>query len=229
MNWTLVNTSAWLNVSPTNGTLTPGGSATTVTVTASLNSAASNLVAGSYATTIWFTNLNDSFGQSRQLTLDIVTLPVITAQPTNQTVPVGSTVIFTVGTATNALLFYQWQESGTNLTDGGIVSGSGTATLTLANVTTGTAGTYSVIVSNAAGATPSAGRGAHGYVVAACDYPATGQSDSIAGSNCDFFRGCRGKCPVDLSMARERNEFDRWRQYFGFGHEQLNHQQRLAC
>lgn len=155
LNWSLVNTAAWLDVSPANGTLTPGGPATTVT--ASLNSAASNLVAGSYPATIWFTNLNDAFGQSRQFTLDIVTLPVITTQPTDRMLPVGSTVMFTVGTATNALLSYQWQENGTNLTDGGSISGSATSALTLTNITTGTAGTYSVIVSNAAGAVPSEG------------------------------------------------------------------------
>ncbi len=150
-----MNTSTWLNVSPASGILTPGSPATTVIV--SLNSAAGNLVAGSYPATLWFTNLNDAFGQGHQFTLDVVTMPMITIQPTNQTLPVGSTVMFTVGTSSNALLFYQWQENSTNLTDGGIISGSATPTLTLANITTDTAGTYSVIVSNAAGATPSAG------------------------------------------------------------------------
>lgn len=153
VNWTLANTSAWVNVSLTNGTLTPGGPATTVTT--SLNSAASNLTAGSYQTVLWFTNQNDAFGQSRQVTLDIVTTPTIIAQPTNLTLPSGATAVFTVGTASNALLFYQWQLDGTNLSDGGNISGSATAALNLANTTPENDGTYSVIVSNAAGSVTS--------------------------------------------------------------------------
>ena len=42
LSWSLVNTSLWLNVSLTNGMLTPGRAS--ATVTASLNSVASNLV-----------------------------------------------------------------------------------------------------------------------------------------------------------------------------------------
>ena len=152
-NWSLVNTAPWLDVSPANGILTSGGVATTIT--ASLNSAASNLVAGSYTATIWFTNLNDNFGQSRQFTLDVVTLPMITNQPTDQTVVAGTPATFSVGTAANALLFYQWQQGGTNLSDGNNVFGSATSTLTISNVEVANVGTYSVIVSNAAGVTTS--------------------------------------------------------------------------
>jgi subtilase family serine protease len=54
LNWSLVSTSSWLNVTPSSGTLTPGGPATTVTV--SLTVAASNLPAGSYPATVSFTN-----------------------------------------------------------------------------------------------------------------------------------------------------------------------------
>jgi hypothetical protein len=67
LNWSLNNTSSWLNVSSTGGTLTPGGSAATVTV--SLNSAATNLPFGTYTATLWFTNLNDHFVQGRSFTL----------------------------------------------------------------------------------------------------------------------------------------------------------------
>ena len=152
-NWSLVSTSPWLDISPTNGTLTPGGAATIVT--ASLNSAASNLVAGSYTAIIWFTNLNDNFGQSRQFILDVVTPPMITDQPTNQAVVAGTPATFSVVTAADALLFYQWQQGGTNLSDGSNVFGSATTTLTISNVEAANVGSYSVIVSNAAGVTTS--------------------------------------------------------------------------
>jgi hypothetical protein len=66
LNWSLGNTSLWLNASLTGGPLTPGDSAATVTV--SLNSAASNLVFGTYSATLWFTNLNDHFVLGRTFT-----------------------------------------------------------------------------------------------------------------------------------------------------------------
>ncbi len=72
LNWTLVNTSSWLNVTPGSGTLSPGGPATTVTV--SLNAATSNLVAGIYSATVWFTNLANGLGQSRLFTLTVAPL-----------------------------------------------------------------------------------------------------------------------------------------------------------
>ena len=88
LTWSLVNTSLWLNVSSTGGTLTPGGAAATVIV--SLNSVASNLVVGTYSATILFTNLNDNFGHGAQYTLAVILPPTIVAQPTNQTVLDGA-------------------------------------------------------------------------------------------------------------------------------------------
>ena len=153
LGWSLALDAAWLAVSPTNGTLLAGGAATVVTVTPNL--LATNLAAGTYTATLYFTNLLDQSVQTRHITLAIVTLPLITSQPTNQAVLEGMTASFSVGTATNALLYYQWQfDSGsgpTNLTDGGGISGSATSSLTIQNVSPGNVGAYSVIVSNAAG------------------------------------------------------------------------------
>jgi uncharacterized repeat protein (TIGR03803 family) len=158
LNWTLVNTSSWLNVSPTNGTLIHGAPATTVTVSPAASAA--SLPPGSYTTTLWFTNFNDSFVQSRSVLLAIVTPPVITGQPASQAVFEGAPASFTVQTATNALLFYQWwQDNGsyvTNLTDGGKISGAATSTLTVSNVAAANTGAYFVIISNAAGTITSA-------------------------------------------------------------------------
>ena len=66
-NWSLSNTSAWLQASPSSGTLAPGGPASTVSVT--LNSAAKNLLIVSYAGTVSFKNLNDGIAQDRHFTL----------------------------------------------------------------------------------------------------------------------------------------------------------------
>ncbi|MGD0258926.1 MAG: choice-of-anchor tandem repeat GloVer-containing protein [Verrucomicrobiota bacterium] len=154
LSWTLANTAPWLSVSPASGMLTNGGPAATVAVT--LTGAASSLAVGNYAATLWFTNLNNRLGQSGTVNLDIVAPPVITSQPTNQTVFEGMTASFTVGVANSAWVSYQWQyDNGlyvTNLTDGGNVSGSAASTLVISNATPAEAGAYSVIVSNAAGA-----------------------------------------------------------------------------
>jgi len=149
LRWSLVNTSSWLTVTPSVGVLTQGGPAATVTL--SVVPEVTNFSAGGYSTTLLFSNWNDTFNQSRVAILAIVTPPVITSQPADQALLVGMAANFNVGIATNALMFYQWQENGTNLTDGGLFSGSATSTLTVSNVTLANVGSYSVILSNAAG------------------------------------------------------------------------------
>ena len=157
LDWSLAVDADWLTLAPTNGTLLAGGPAAVVAVTP--DPLATNLAAGSYTATLYFTNLLDQSVQSRQVALAIFAFPLITSQPTNQTVLEGMTATFSVGTATNALLYYQWQfDSGggpTNLTDGGGISGSATSALTINNVSLENAGAYSVIVSNAAGSVTS--------------------------------------------------------------------------
>jgi subtilase family serine protease len=153
LTWTLSNTSAWFLVSSSSGTLTPGGPATTVTM--SLNNVASNLVVGIYNATIWFTNQNDNIGQSRPFTLSVISPPSITQQPTNQAVLEGATADFSVQAAGGLPLAYQWQINGTNLTDGGNIFGSATTNLTVSNVSTAEVGIYTVVVTNYAGAVTS--------------------------------------------------------------------------
>ena len=153
INWSLTNTASWLNVTGSGGTLISGGPASTVTV--SLNAAASNLMVGSYSSTVWFTNLSDGIGQSRVFTLNVIAPPTITNSPANQAVLQGATVVFSVGAAGAAPLSFQWQQNGTNLTDGGKISGSATAALTISNVSPTNVGAYIVIVSNPGGAVTS--------------------------------------------------------------------------
>jgi hypothetical protein len=77
------------------------------------------------------------------------TAPTIVTQPTNQTVNVGGTAIFSV-TATGYLPpSYQWQFNGTN------IFGAKSGSLTITNVSQTRLGTYAVVVSNPAGSTTS--------------------------------------------------------------------------
>ncbi len=72
-NWSLGNTSVWVNLAPATGALAPGGPAATLTV--SFNSSSSDLAPGLYPVTVWFTNLSSDLGQSRLLTLSITPNP----------------------------------------------------------------------------------------------------------------------------------------------------------
>ena len=67
LNWSIINTSLWLTVSSTNGSLTPGGVATTVTI--GLNPAAYNLSAGIYTSSVRFTNLTSHAVRTRQFAM----------------------------------------------------------------------------------------------------------------------------------------------------------------
>lgn len=94
---------------------------------------------------------------SSNAVLNVISPPVITVQPASQTVDEGATVLLSVTAAGSAPLFYQWRYNGSDLSDGGAVSGAARSSLTLANVQPTHSGNYSVIVSNAAGITTSVG------------------------------------------------------------------------
>lgn len=76
--------------------------------------------------------------------------PAITTQPQSRSVGVGSSVSFTVVATGSAPLAYQWRRNGSSIT------GATGATYTIASAQAGDAGSYTVIVSNAAGTVVSA-------------------------------------------------------------------------
>lgn len=81
----------------------------------------------------------------------VATAPVVATPPVAQTVVAGGGASFGVVATGTAPLAYQWRR------DGQMIAGASSATLTLANIQSSAAGTYSVVVSNAAGAVTSAG------------------------------------------------------------------------
>ena len=81
--------------------------------------------------------------------------PMITRQPLSRTNGIGTTASFSVEAAGNAPLTYQWRRQGTNLLDGGNVSGVTTTNLRIANVQAADAADYSVVVTNAYGSVTS--------------------------------------------------------------------------
>jgi CubicO group peptidase (beta-lactamase class C family) len=79
-------------------------------------------------------------------------LPVVAAQPLDQTVIVGQPAVFNVSAFGNS---FQWRRWGTNLPDSARISGTHTSTLVISNVQPGDAGAYSASIGNAAGTTQS--------------------------------------------------------------------------
>ncbi|MFM2293593.1 MAG: hypothetical protein RLZZ350_6, partial [Verrucomicrobiota bacterium] len=109
----------------------------------------------------WFTfnatnPVNHSAFGSSPVSLFITNLPpVILTPPVGVTNALGSTATFSVGAA-NAGLAYRWRCNGTNLVNGGNISGGVTnVALSLTNLTATNAGNYSVVVTNFSGAVTS--------------------------------------------------------------------------
>ncbi|MDD5141112.1 MAG: immunoglobulin domain-containing protein [Verrucomicrobiales bacterium] len=103
---------------------------------------------GNYSVNI--TNLAGSVTSS-VAPLTVVSSPSIVTPPASQTVSAGASTSFTVSAAGSAPLVYRWLKNTLPLADGGNVSGSATATLTLSGVSTNDAASYSVTVSNSLG------------------------------------------------------------------------------
>jgi uncharacterized repeat protein (TIGR03803 family) len=81
--------------------------------------------------------------------------PVITVQPQSQTNNASATATFLVSATSPYSMVYQWQKNGTNLVDGGNISGATTNTLSITSISDGDAANYSVIVSNSNGSVTS--------------------------------------------------------------------------
>jgi hypothetical protein len=130
--------------------LTNGGSisgATTATLT--INPAVSSDSASDYNVVITGTAPCNPL-TSNNAALVVNQVVAITAQPlTTQTLCSGSTASFSV-TATGTALSYQWKKGGTDLVNGGTISGATSSTLTITNIATSDAANYSVVVSGAA-------------------------------------------------------------------------------
>jgi uncharacterized repeat protein (TIGR03803 family) len=91
-------------------------------------------------------------GSSRCGTVFCLLLPpVITVQPQSQTNVSGATVTFFVGATSLHPMSFQWQKNGTNLVDGGNLSGATTNSLTITGISDSDAASYLVTVNSSSG------------------------------------------------------------------------------
>lgn len=84
-----------------------------------------------------------------------VVSPTISTQPASASLYAGRTAVFRATANGSAPLTYQWKKGGTSLKDGGNISGSATATLTVSSIAAADAGDYTVTISNAGGSVTS--------------------------------------------------------------------------
>ena len=105
--------------------------------------------------TVQVTNMFGSITSSNAVLSVVPLSPVILTQPADVTTGVGNVATFAVSAGGTLPLSYQWQKNGSNLTDGGNVSGATTTNLVLNNVQTNDMGYYSVVVTNNLGAATS--------------------------------------------------------------------------
>jgi GH25 family lysozyme M1 (1,4-beta-N-acetylmuramidase) len=126
-----------------NGANITGATASSLTIT---NAQAGN--AGTYAVAI--TNVAGTV-TSGNATLTVILPPIISTQPASQLAAVSNSATFTVGLSQGSTpLSYQWKKNGAN------ISGATLSSLTLSSLTWGSAGTYSVTITNVAGSATSA-------------------------------------------------------------------------
>jgi hypothetical protein len=104
------------------------------------------------AGTYWVVLSNPEWGVqvSASATLTVLEPPHITQPPQDQTAYAGSTVNFRAKTAGSSPLACQWSFNGS------AISGAGSTDLQLTNVSAAQAGTYTLVVTNVAGAVTSA-------------------------------------------------------------------------
>jgi hypothetical protein len=104
--------------------------------------------AGSYICTVT-NSVGSTTSSAATLTVNPVVAPSITTQPISTTVTVGNGVTFSAVVSGTAPLSYQWRK------DGATILGATSGTVNLPNVQPTDAGSYTVVVGNAAGNTTS--------------------------------------------------------------------------
>ena len=151
---------------------------------------------GNYTVTV--SNTVGSVTSATAMLIVMSVPPAITSQPQSQTVTVGQNVTFTVTATGTAPLHYQWRKNGATV-------GGDSASLTLSNVQTSDAATYTVMVTNAVG---SATSGLATLTVRAVAPVITSQPQSqtkTAGQSVTFTVTATGTPPLNYQWKKNGN------------------------
>jgi len=96
-----------------------------------------------------FDDINKLYGVGRGIIQTVP--PSLVTQPGPQSLYAGRTARFAALASGSGPLAYRWRKNGSNLSDGGNISGATSDSLTLSNVVAGDQGNYTLVVSNSAG------------------------------------------------------------------------------
>lgn len=136
---------------------------------------------------------------STPATLTVVTPPTVTTQPASQTVNAGQTATFTVAAGGTAPFNYQWRKNGSD------IAGANASNLSLPNVQDGDAGTYTVVVSNAAGSATGGGAVLTVITPPTITTQPAAQSAPL-GSNVSFSVGAGGTSPFNYQWKKDGSD-----------------------
>ncbi|PWU15470.1 MAG: hypothetical protein C5B50_15330 [Verrucomicrobia bacterium] len=127
----------------------PSGTGSTISGSRLATLSINNVQDGDQASyTVIVTNLAGTATSSPPATLTVGHAPSITTQPSNVITNVGSNAVFSVVATGTAPLTYVWKHNGTTLANDGVhIFGADTATLTIVNVQTSDAISYTVVIS----------------------------------------------------------------------------------
>ncbi|HEX8189993.1 MAG TPA: immunoglobulin domain-containing protein, partial [Pyrinomonadaceae bacterium] len=131
--------------------------------------------------------------------LTVITPPTITTQPAAQSAPLGSNVSFGVAAGGTPPFNYQWKKNGAD------ISGANSDTLNLPNVQDGDAGTYSVVVSNAAGSAASGGAALAVITPPSINIQPEPQTVN-AGATANFFVAAVGTAPLSYQWKKDGSD-----------------------
>jgi len=158
MNWTASKVASWVTLSAAGGTLAAGG---TATVTATINSGANSLTAGSYSDTVTFANTTNGTGNTTRavsltvnaaaVTLSSIAITGAASVNEGSTAQYAATATWSDGTTTNITSLATWSANLGTISAAGLfsapsVTANQTATLGASYTSGGTTRTTSVSV-----------------------------------------------------------------------------------
>ena len=184
----------------TNSLTDTGNVSGSTTSALTLTGAATN-EAGSY-----FVVVSNEFGAITDsiATLTVDVLPTIVTNPVSRSILNGSNAAFSVTAGGSTPLGYRWYFDSNALSDGGNISGSATSALSLTSITASNMGSYTVVVTNIAGAVTST------VATLTVLYPPSILTNPVsqsfvAGSTVDFSVTAGGTTPLDYQWYFNSN------------------------
>jgi hypothetical protein len=151
----------------------------------------------------YFVVVSNAFGfvTSATVSVSVNVPPSISGQPASQTVTAGGSASFSVTASGSGALAYQWFKNGTKIANATGIAGATSATLSLTGVTTNSAGSYTVTVTNLYGSATSAAAALTVQVPPSISAQPIGRAVAT-GSNVTFTVSATGTAPLTYAWLK---------------------------